>query len=107
MSFCSICVRSEFDPSETSLNEILRFNDHYPYYSRNWIVYHFKFFWGAVKTQRTDGSSVSIRVSGGGKLFVTVIGPTQQYILENSLSTTCVGMFSYVKVLCVTTTSYE
>ncbi len=43
-------------------------------------------------------------------LFVTVISPMQQYLLENSLSTrltmkSCVGMFSCVKVLCVTTTT--
>ncbi len=40
-------------------------------------------------------------------LFVTVISPTQQYLLKNALSTrqtTKVGMFSCVKVLCITTT---
>ncbi len=43
-------------------------------------------------------------------LFVTVISPTQQYLLKNALSTrrntkkSCVGMFSCVKVLCITTT---
>ncbi len=44
-------------------------------------------------------------------LFVIVISLTQQYLLENSLSTrltmnkSCIGMSSYVKVLCVTATT--
>ncbi len=39
-------------PSQTSLNRILWFSDHYPYHSRNWIVYRFEFFCGAVWTQK-------------------------------------------------------
>ncbi len=42
--------------------------------------------------------------------FVIVKSPMQQYLLENSVSTnyegkSCVGMFSCVKVLCITTTT--
>ncbi len=45
-------------------------------------------FAGAVKTKKHYGSSISIRVSGSGKLirYLSVINPTQHYLLENSLS---------------------
>ncbi len=47
------------------------------------------YFADAVKTKKTYGSSISTRVSCGGKLirYLSVISPTQQYLLENSLST--------------------
>ncbi len=59
-------------------------------------------------------SSISTVMSGCGKLIRYLV-QLQQYLLENSLSTTlttkvsesksCIGMFSCVKVLCVTTTA--
>ncbi len=57
MSFCTLtfsyfCVSSLFDPSQTSLNGILRFSDHYPYHPKNWIVYRSEFL---VKTQKLNG----------------------------------------------------
>ncbi len=70
-------------PSQTSLNRILWFINRYPCRPRNWIVYHSEFFCGATKTLKL----VSIWVSVSGKLMRYVISPTQQYLLENSLST--------------------
>ncbi len=51
MSFCTLTLRifvfaPRSTPSQTSLNRILRFSDHYPYHLRNWIVYRFEFFCG-------------------------------------------------------------
>ncbi len=33
-------------PSQTSLNRIFWFSDHYPHHPRNWTVYRFEFFCG-------------------------------------------------------------
>ncbi len=82
MSFCTLTL-SYFQlarcltPSQTSLNSILWYIDHYPYLPRNCIVYHFEFFCRCSLNSKTYWSSISIRVSGDG----------QQYLLENSLST--------------------
>ena len=53
-------------PSQTSLNGILWFIDHYLYHPRNWIVYCFEFFCGCSWNLKTYLSSISIRISGGG-----------------------------------------
>ncbi len=42
-------------PSQIALNRILWFIDQYLYHPRNWIVYRFEFFWGAVQTWQLKG----------------------------------------------------
>ncbi len=74
MSFCTLTLRifvfvPRSTPSQTSLNRILRFSDHYPYHLRNWIVYGFELFCGCSSNSKSYGSSISIRVSGGDKLM--------------------------------------
>ncbi len=56
-------------PSPTSLNSIPWFIDHYTYHPRNWIVYRFEFFCGYILNSKSYWSSISIRVSGSGKLI--------------------------------------
>ncbi len=81
MSFCTLTLRifvfARRSTSQTSLNRILS-------YEIDW------------------NSSISNRVSGGGK--VTVTG---QFTTRRNEGKSCVGMFSCVKVLCVTTYSIK
>ncbi len=53
-------------PSQTSLNGILRFSDHYLYHPKNWIVYRSEFL---VKTQKLNGFPFLFQLVGGGKLI--------------------------------------
>ncbi len=49
------CVRSAFDPSQTSLNRILWFSDHYPITLEIELFTALNCFGGAVKTQKLMG----------------------------------------------------
>ncbi len=64
-------------PSQTSLNRICRFIDHYPNHLEIELFTALNFFAGAVKNLR---GSISIRVSGSN--LVIVISPTEQYLYE-------------------------
>ncbi len=67
MSFCTLTLRifvfaPRSTPSQTSLNRILWCSDHYPYH----LLFTALNGFAGVKTY---WSSISIRVSGGGKLI--------------------------------------
>ncbi len=61
MSFCTLTLRifvyaPRSTPSQTSLNRILRFNDHYPYHLEIELFTALNSFAGAVKTQKLMGA---------------------------------------------------
>ncbi len=92
-------------PSQTSLNRILWFSNHYPYHLRNWIVYRFELFCGCKNLLELHFySSKLYAICHSYKPYSTTF--TWKCIVHwtNHEGKSCIGMFSCVKVLCVTTT---